>query len=176
MGELHYLPFTTTGIHQCLSTQPWIDNELVSSIHVLMQARGTLIFSNQGLCWHIASAASFCYSIPLWRQMENKWSRTGWGWWTCESIMYCLSPLLSVILRENWNNHRQTCLWSSLAVYSMQNQCDQCDAQSIQTNECKKNPASYQQQCNGTHIFVSKPITDRKGWQRCTTQGTVFWF
>ena len=103
MGELYSLPFTT-GIHQCLSTQlPRIDNELVSSIHVLMQAKGTLIFSNQGLCWHIASEASSCYSIPLWKQIKSERSRTGWALWTCLGVMYrCLSYCPCSILRKNW--------------------------------------------------------------------------
>lgn len=61
------LAASATGIHQCLSRQlPWVGNELVSSVCVLKQARGTLILPNQGLCWHIPSVISLLlfYALP----------------------------------------------------------------------------------------------------------------
>ena len=138
MGELYYLPFTTTGIHQCLSTQlPWVDNELASSIHVLMQAKGTLIFSNQGLCWHIASAAPSCYSIPLWKQMKSGRSGKGWAWGTCLGVMYRRLSLLlpaHVVYKERTGREQPPA--ANVSAHSIQNQCDQCNKQSIHRNEC----------------------------------------
>lgn len=58
-GRKSLLAAYAPGIHQRLSRQlPWIGNELVSSVCVLKQARGTLILPNQEHCWHIPSVIS----------------------------------------------------------------------------------------------------------------------
>lgn len=58
-GMKSLLAASAPGIHQCLSRQlPWIGDELVSSVCVLKQARGTLILPNQEHCWHIPSVIS----------------------------------------------------------------------------------------------------------------------
>lgn len=66
-GMKSLLAASTTGIHQRLSRQlPWVGNELVLSVCVLKQARGTLILPNQGPRWHIPSVIFlllFCSDI-----------------------------------------------------------------------------------------------------------------
>lgn len=65
-GMKTLLAASATGIHQCLSRQlPWVGNELVSSVCVLKQARGTLILPNQELCWHILPVVSLLLFYPL---------------------------------------------------------------------------------------------------------------
>lgn len=65
-GMKTLLAASATGIHQCLSRQlPWVGNELVSSVCVLKQARGTLILPNQELCWHIPFVVSLLLFYPL---------------------------------------------------------------------------------------------------------------
>lgn len=77
-GMKTLLAASATGIHQCLSRQlPWVGNELVSSVCVLKQARGTLILPNQGLCWHIPSVVSLLSFYPRPKTEKTEPEKTG---------------------------------------------------------------------------------------------------
>lgn len=65
------LAASTPGIHQCLSRRlPWTGDELVSSVCVLKQARGTLILPNQEHCRHIPSVISCLLFYALQEDLE----------------------------------------------------------------------------------------------------------
>lgn len=92
-GMKTLLASSATGIHQCLSRQlSWLGNELVSSVCVLKQARGTLILPNQGLCWHIPSVVSLLLFHPLLETERQSWRRQGRQAW--------LAPLLRAVSFE----------------------------------------------------------------------------
>lgn len=165
MGELYYLPFyhhwnSSVLVNSAALSRQWI----FSSIHVLMQAGGTLIFSNQGLCWHIASAALLLlFHSPC----ESKWRQNTVGQRRYYVLVLHTSTIHAVETERTGCQKTQPPNYVSLVViivaYSIQNQHDQCNAHLMPTNECLNVPrilfTDKERDCN---IFE--------------TQGTVFWF